>query len=569
MKILAVHHGHDASAALVRDGKVIADAPEERFSRRKHERSFPLQAIEFCLRQGNMSAEEIDCISLPERKLSAIHQCVFALAAQHPSVEFNNCGAPNRTRVRSGPGPDGVALPFYMHPFRLSPKCLFFLAGHHAAHAASAYYSAGVGPERVLVVTMDGNGEGMSIGIWRGEGNGLSLLKSFDRNGSLGWFYSNVTEALGWRHSSDEWKVMELAPFGTPEPNALRKFHPEYSDGRLIRQHYFPRFKVWDQYGDRHYNGYDTEGIASLVKTLGREKVAAEAQSILEAQAGKVIFPWLEKERTGSLLGAGGLWLNVKMNQALWQSGRLSEQWIYPNPGDAGLAVGAALLAHATLCPEIPCEALRNPSLGPEFSATEIRRTLDERRLCHKEVSNPAEAAIPYLLENRAVAWFQGRMEPGPRALGNRSILMDPRRAENKDLINAKIKFREAFRPFCPSILAPQMSEYLVNSRDERFMMSSFPVRDEYRSKMPAVVHVDGTARPQAVHRETHPLYYELIERFGQATGVFAVLNTSFNLKGEPIVCTPRDALRTFFDSGLDVLIMDKFVIEKPGLQRP
>jgi carbamoyltransferase len=255
------------------------------------------------------------------------------------------------------------------------------------------------------------------------------------------------------------------------------------------------------------------------------------------------------------------------MNQALWQSGRLSEQWIYPNPGDAGLAAGAGLLAHATLCPEIPCEPLRHFSLGPEYSSEDIRSMLKQRGLSFREVPNPAEATVPYLLENHVIGWFQGRMEAGPRALGNRSILMDPRRRENKDIINKKIKFRETFRPFCPSMLSSRVEDYLVNSRDERFMISSFPVRDAMRALMPAVVHVDGTVRPQVVHRETHPLYYELIERFGHASGIEALLNTSFNINGEPIVCTPRDALRTFFDSGLDVLVMDKFIVEKPALQ--
>jgi len=563
MKILSIHCGHDASAALVVDGKIVADVPEERFSRRKNERSFPHHSIDYCLQRAGILSEEIDCIALPEKKVSDLLRCALVMATEHVAIEFN-CGLPKEIRVRSGRSPLKIGLPFYFPALRLSPQCIFFLSGHHAAHAASAYYPSGIGTERALVVTLDGTGEGISTALWRAEQRKLHLLQSYGRESSLGWFYSNVTEALGWQHGSDEWKVMGLAPYGVPKPGELKGFYPEYKNGKLTREHKYSPFIPWDYSGTRHYHGGDTNAIAKIGGKLGREGLAAEAQRVIEEQVSQLLFPWLDKEGTSILLCAGGVFLNVKMNQFLWQSGKLSRHWIYPNPGDGGLAVGAALLAHTTLCPEISCEPLPHISFGPEFSSEEIRNVLSERGLLFKEILNPAEATIPYLLENCVVGWFQGRMESGPRALGNRSILMDPRSSKNKDLINSKIKFRESFRPFCPSVLAPMMHEYFINPYDERFMTTSFQVKDEYRKRMPAVVHVDGSARPQMVHKSTHPLYYELIERFGNATGVYALLNTSFNIKGEPIVCSPRDALRTFFDSGIDVLIIDKFVIEKP-----
>jgi carbamoyltransferase len=564
MKILGLHLGHDASATLVVDGRVVADVLEERFSRRKHERSFPFCSIEFCLRQGGITSNELDCIAIPGSAFPKLLRCIFGMAQKHDAIEFN-LGKPRKVRVAGKPEPSKFGLPSYFHRFQLSDKCLFFLAGHHAAHAASAYYPSGI-DDRALVATLDGIGEGISVGLWRAEQGKLLPLQLYGRGSSLGWFYSNITEALGWRHSSDEWKVMGLAAYGKPEPEALSGLHPEYHDGQLAHSHEYTPFKIWDYNGERHYNGGDTQCIVEIGTRLGRENLAAEAQRVVEEQTMRLLLPWLEKEALSTLLCAGGVFLNVKLNQKLWQSGKILQQWIPPNPGDGGLAMGAALLAHADLCPKIQCNPIRHVSLGPEFSSDEIRKTLRERGLDFEEVDNAADAAIFHLIKNRVVGWFQGRMESGPRALGNRSILMDPRRVENKALINAKVKFREAFRPFCPSILAAKAFEYLVNPRDERFMASSFSVKKEYRLKMPAVVHVDGTTRPQFVHREEHPLYYELIEHFGKKTGVYALLNTSFNVKGEPIVCTPRDALRTFFDSGLDVLIMNQFVVKKPSL---
>jgi carbamoyltransferase len=352
---------------------------------------------------------------------------------------------------------------------------------------------------------------------------------------------------------------------GDARAGILTGFHPEYKDGKLVKGHDYGRCSTWSDHGALHFHFRDATRIAEISQRIGRENLAAEAQVVLEEQVLLNLLPaWLEKERTSILLCAGGVFLNVKVNQRLWYTDLLSEHWMFPNPGDGGLAAGAGLLANALLNPGVPCERLTTASFGPEFSTNEIRNQLRDRGLPFREVGNPAEAAIPYLLDNRVVAWFQGRLESGPRALGNRSILMDPRHASNKDTINAKVKCRETFRPFCPSILADKASKYLFKARDERFMMTSFVVKEQFRSIMPAVIHVDHTTRPQFVYREDQPLYYELIDKFGLRTGVFALLNTSFNIKGEPIVCTPRDAIRTCFDTGIDVLIIDRFVLSKP-----
>jgi carbamoyltransferase len=291
-------------------------------------------------------------------------------------------------------------------------------------------------------------------------------------------------------------------------------------------------------------------------------------QRISEEQASNIILPWLEKEQTRRVLCAGGFFLNVKFNQKLWYSNQVDVQWVYPNAGDSGLAVGSALYAYYDTHPEAEPAKLEHLYHGSEYSNEEIQKILDERGLVYTCVEDPSDVAARYLVENYVLGWFQGRMEAGPRALGNRSILMSPLRAENKDLINRKIKYREPFRPFAPALPVEKMHEYLVNAREECFMTCSFDVVPEKRSSIPAVVHVDGTARPQMVKREQNPRYYDLIMKFGELTGEYVVLNTSFNVKGEPIVCHPREALKCFFDTGMDVLIMNNYVIEKPALKR-
>jgi carbamoyltransferase len=262
---------------------------------------------------------------------------------------------------------------------------------------------------------------------------------------------------------------------------------------------------------------------------------------------------------------AGGVFLNVKLNQRIWYEAELEEHWVFPDAGDSGLAIGAALYAwHKAAQPKIHTR-LEHLHYGPSFTNESVRGLLETRQLSCRETEDPAVEAAHMLADSKIVGWFQGRMESGPRALGNRSILMSPIEAGNKNIINTKVKFREEFRPFCPSILAERSDDYLIGAREENFMITSFRVRPEKRGAIPAVVHVDGTLRPQTVKRDINPLYYRLIEHFGRRTGEYAVLNTSFNIEGEPLVCHPREAIRCFYDTGLDVLIIGKFVLEKFG----
>ena len=552
-RILGIRYGHDASAALIIDGKIIADVAEERFTRIKNDGSFPINAIEYCFKAAGIKAEQLDAVVFPSQ--GYIPEPFFAFFKVPEEVFPIN----NRPQV--------PILPIYMEPWVLSKKCKVLTIHHHLAHAASAFYTSGVShQERCLVVTMDGRGDFISTAIWRGEKNHITPLRQWDGSSSLGWFYANATEGLGWRHGSDEWKTMGLAPYGTPKPGKFKGYYPEFKNGELIKEYDFGEASRWPDHGVNHYHMRDALPLSKIVEELGREDYSAEVQRVAEEQATEIIMPWLAKENTGHLCCAGGFFLNVKFNQRMWYSGALDTHWTFPDPGDSGLAVGSALYVYYSNHPEQPAERLEHMYYGPQFGSAEIESLLQERKIKYEKHENISEVAARYVAENKIIAWFQGRMEAGPRALGNRSIVMSPLRAENKDLINACVKYREAFRPFAPSMLADKVDDYLVKGREEPYMITSFDVKEEKKDKIPAVVHVDGTSRPQTVRREVNPRYYDLIKAFGDLTGENVVLNTSFNVKGEPIICHPREAIRCFFDTGLDVLVMENFLLKKSNI---
>lgn len=565
--ILGIQTGHDAAAALIVDGKIVADAAEERFTRVKNDSSFPLNAVSFCLEYAGINSEDLNAVAFPSGYLHSSMRVFFDIPKNQLPKENRAIKSKLKQTVLQyilNSKRTETTLPAYQKPITLSKECKIILVDHHKAHAGSAYYTSGLNDERVLVVTMDGIGDTTSVSIWKGEANRLERLKSWGGEASLGWFYSNCTEALGWRHGSDEWKTMGLAPYGKPHPGALDGFHPVFKAGELVKPHRYVNGGSWLDHSAYHYHFDDAYDLEPIVKKLGREDFSAEAQRVFQEQVNEIILPWLKRVNTRHLCASGGAFLNVKANQEIWYSGKLDTQWIYPNPGDSGLAAGAALCAYYGHHPKQKHQLLDDAYFGPEYSNEEIRQILDHRGLQYEYVSNPSLAAAKCLSENKIIGWFQGRMESGPRALGNRSILMSPLRSENKDIINRCVKYREAFRPFCPSMLYEKSAEYLVNSRDERFMVTSFSVRKEKLDKIPAVVHVDGTARPQMVKQTSNPRYYDLIKAFGDITGEYVVLNTSFNVKGEPIVCSPREAIRCFFDTGLDTLFLGNYKIDKP-----
>jgi carbamoyltransferase len=577
--ILGLRFGHDAAASLVIDGEIVADAAEERFTRKKNDGSFPINAIAYCLSEGGISSRDLDTIAIPSTYAWPDLAWFFpGLAVKEPSPNqgparkqpsllqrFSRGGRAKDTPPKAVADPDPLAT--YMPRFPVKSDCQLVKVRHHLAHAASAYFTSGLEREqKSLVAVLDGIGDRQSVSLWRGEAGRLDLLTSFDSTGSLGWFYALVTEALGWRQSSDEWKVMGLAPYGEAEPALLAGLHPVFRDGELLEPFDFGRVDRYPDHGCHHYHMPVVERFQAVLENTTRENFAASCQAVAEQQALDIILPWLKREETRHLCCAGGFFLNVKLNGRIWQCSEVETQWVYPNPGDAGLAVGAALSAYHNQVPAAPFKRLEHLYLGPAFGRSEIKAALDSRHIAYSEPEDLPKTVAGLLADNRIVGWFQGRMESGPRALGGRSILMSPLSAENKDVINASVKYREAFRPFCPSMLDEARGDYLVKPREEPFMVTGFEARPERAPNIPAVVHVDGSLRPQTVTQRAHPRYHALIKAFGDLTGEPLLLNTSFNVKGEPIVCTPSDALRCFFDTGLDYLALGDFLIKKPGI---
>ncbi len=562
MNVLGIHIGHDSSAALIRDGRIVADVAEERFSRTKHYCGLPIGALDYCLKSQKLTMADIDLVAVPSS--GSVPDLNFLLDLQGAKQESKT--NPRRvldfvSTVMSKPA---VKPPLYIKNFPLHSRTEIVHVDHHLSHAASAYYTSGT-KDKQLIVTIDGAGDGVSIGLWRGEHGKIVPLQMFPTSASLGWFYSNVTEALGWWHGDGEGKTMGFAPYGdyTKCQGVLEKFHPKFSKGEITEHHEFGRPYFWNEGGAIQWHFDDAYPIRELTEKYGREHVAAEAQRVLEEQVKEIVFPWMEREQTRNLSAAGGVMLNVKLNQRLWESGKIARHHTYPNPGDSGLAVGAALYAYYQANPGEPIYRIEDLYWGTSFTDPEIEDALKLRHLDYRRVENIEEWTAQQLAQDKIVAWFQGRMESGPRALGNRSILMSANKSENKDIINARVKFREAFRPFCPSLLWEKRADYLENVRDEFFMITSFTCKEPKRNKVPAVVHADHTLRPQTVKQDFNRRYWNLISEFGKLTGEHLLLNTSFNIMGEPIVNHPREAIRCFYDNGLDVLVLGNLVLEK------
>jgi carbamoyltransferase len=522
----------DSAAALVIDGELVAAAEEERFLGIKFANGrLPRRAVQFCLRQAGLDIHDIDAV-------------VFAGATY---VNFE-------TILRR-------FLEFY---FGHAPPV--FLVDHHTAHAASTYFSSGW--DEALVVTMDRSGDRKSTTVSVGRNGRLQLLESIGRENSLGLFYSAVTQFLGFDPDSDEYKVMGMAAYGRPvhdfshileiTPTGYR-FHCDFIrgiedgvPGPSKQERLFDKFPLKSQpripgarYQDDHYD------------------VAASAQYQLEQAVLQIIKSQVESTGIHRVCLAGGVALNCLLNQKIREADFVDEIYAPPVCSDAGLALGAAFL-HALENGEQPAP-LKHAYWGPEFSANDVRVVLDGAKVSYRETSDPVSAAVERIAAGKMVGWFQGRMEYGPRALGNRSILASPQDANMKDRINQGVKFREEFRPFAASLLSSDTSEFFEQATSSPYMTQTFTSTDRLRQQAPATVHEDATSRPQFVLAETNPLFARLISLLGEVTGLPVVLNTSLNAYNDPIACEPFQALRTFFATGLDSLIICDFVLDKPS----
>jgi carbamoyltransferase len=557
---------HDPSAALVIDGEVVAAAEEERFTRRKHAfGQHPVNAARFCLEQAGLRVEDVDLIAYPwsadiiREKRWEYAKRAFPKAPSKAVRSFTKLmrlqrrrvGALNATLRELGIDPGGVEIEF---------------VEHHLAHASSAFHCSGF--ESCAILTADGEGELTSTLMGEGLAD-RSIVKHGEvlKPDSLGLFYSTMTEYLGFRSMNGEYKVMGMAPFGDPSQCDLSKLIRLTESGFRCDDE-----RVWVARRKRHEGKHFSE---TMVAELGPPRegdglsepyihVAAATQKLLEDTVLGLVERHLADvlaRNGGRMVFAGGVALNVRLNRKLIEHPLINTLWVQPASSDAGIALGAATFASERR--GVPMQPMGTVALGPSYDGARVRAALDTFKIPYETVDDPAETAAELLAQGEVVSWFQGRMEFGPRSLGQRSILGNPGVKGTADAINSRIKFRENWRPFCPSILAERAEEILDNRHDSPFMTFSFGVRQEWREKIPEVVHVDGSARPQLVREAQTPLFYALLKRFEAKTGIPVLINTSLNRRGEPMVCSPEDAIAMFYASGLEFLVMEDVLVRK------
>jgi carbamoyltransferase len=551
---------HDSAAALLRDGEIVAACQEERLSRKKHDSGFPSRAVKYVLKEAGIGPQDLDAVGFYDKPLLKFERMLSTYAATFPR-SFNSF----RT-----------AMPLWIHEKLWVPSLIrkelrpyqgpILFAEHHMSHAASAFL---VSPfEEAAILTVDGVGEWATATFATGKGSDIRIFKEIRFPHSLGLLYSAFTYYLGFKVNSAEYKVMGLAPYGKPVhfDRIMKEMVQLQEDGSFkLNMKYFSY-----DYGLTMTNGafdvfFGGEPLKAETWMAEREfDIAASVQKVCEEVVLRMVRHIHRETGLPNLCMAGGVALNCVANGRVIRETPFKNLFVQPAAGDAGGAVGVAHYLYNTLEKQPRGKAWTHAYLGPAYSDAETRQYLDSRGVAYHELPRQEllSRTARLLSEGNVVGWYQGRMEFGPRALGGRSILADPRDPKMRDTLNMKIKFREGFRPFAPSVLADKASEWFEIGCDSPYMLLVAQVREGKRV-IPSVTHVDGSARLQTVSREESPLYYDLIQEFEKITGVPIVINTSFNVRGEPIVCTPHDAYLCFMRTDMDHLVLGSYFLDK------
>ena len=593
MNILGISaYYHDSAAALLSNGTIVAAAQEERFTRKKHDARFPGHAIKSCLDQAGIDIGQLEQIVFYDKPLVKFERLLETYLAF----------APKGFRSFVAAIPVWLKEKLYLKATlkkelaRLAgckesalPPLLF--AEHHQSHAASAFYPSPF--DKAAVLCLDGVGEWATTSVWLGEGNRLTPQWEIDFPHSLGLLYSAFTYYTGFKVNSGEYKLMGLAPYGEPKyvELILDKLLDLKADGTFrLNMAYFNYATGLTMTNARFAELFGAPARKPEARLSQREMdIARSIQEVTEEVVLRLSRTVHREPQTDYLCLAGGVALNCVANGRILREGPFRDTWIQPAAGDAGGALGAALVAwhgyHDRPRKATAADAMNGSYLGPKFSPVEIRRQLDRSGAVYTELEDAKLfAKLAEALEQEAVVgWFQGRMEFGPRSLGGRSIIGDPRSEKMQSVMNLKIKYRESFRPFAPAVLAEDVSQYFELDRPSPYMLIVAPVRDELRvpmteeqqrlfgidklhirrSGLPVITHVDYSARIQTVHRETNPRFHALLSSFRDRTGCSVLVNTSFNVRGEPIVCTPEDAYRCFMRTEMDYLVVENFLMLK------
>lgn len=585
---------HDSAVALLKDGELVAAAMEERFSRKKHDNTFPKRAIEFCLRQAGINGEDLDYVVFYEKPLVKFERILLSTLSTFPSsldVWRDSMVAWLKEKL------------WIKNIIQSEVKVRYdrvLFCDHHMSHAASAFFAS---PFReAAVLTVDGVGEwttttlGVASSAWEGEIGGANSIELFQEQRfphSIGLLYSAFTAYLGFRVNNGEYKVMGMAPYGQPryvdQVNKLIALNQSDGSFRLDMDYFSYHHSASASYNQRFVdlfgparppeaefftlmtNPERSAELAAIAENQRFADIAASIQTVTEETLLAIVHHLHARTGKKQLVMAGGVALNTKANYRLLNETPFEEIYIQPAAGDDGGALGAALWAYHMVLGKPRKWVMPHAYWGQGYTDGECHDFLTSKGAHVEDFSSREEELLDVVAESltnkKVIGFFQGRFEWGPRALGNRSILADPRSEAMKEVVNTKIKFREPFRPFAPVILRDRASEYFDYAGVEtheapRYMLMVAPIRPEKQDKIQAVCH-QGTGRLQTIERETNPRYYGVVERFGQITGVPVVLNTSFNLRGEPIVTSPRDAWNTFQNSDIDYLVLNNLLVRK------
>tara|TARA_Y100000310_G_scaffold324016_1_gene385278 strand:- start:1098 stop:2831 length:1734 start_codon:yes stop_codon:yes gene_type:complete len=551
---------HDAAACLIENGKIVAAAEEERFSRKKHDTRFPINAINFCLKKAGITGNKLDHVVFYEKPLIKFERILQQHLEAFPFSFW--------TFYQTIPSwlNEKLRIPRTLKKQLGYTKDILYL-DHHQSHAASSFL---VSPfKKAAIMTVDGVGEWATTTFGLGEGNNITINKEIHFPHSIGLLYSTITAFLGFKVNNDEYKVMGLSPYGKPVYyEKFKKLLTLFDDGS---------YKLNMSYFVYHYkNKMPSRKMSQLLgpsrkpesKLEQRHKdIAASLQKLTE----EVIFHMLnalhKETKCDNLCMAGGVCLNSVANGKIKKNTPFKNIYIQPAASDAGTSLGAAFYVYNTILDKPRTTIMNTAYTGPSFTDKEIKTFLDENNIKYTEFKDDKELikqTSSLIWKNNVIGWFQGSMEWGPRALGARSIISNACNPDMKDIINAKVKHREMFRPFAPAVTAEDAKKYFeLDKEDEKFMLFVYPIKKQYHKKIPAVTHIDGSGRLQTITKEQNYLYHGVIKEFGKLSGIPIVINTSFNIRGEPIVCTPYDAYRCMMGTGIDYLVIGNFLVKR------
>lgn len=560
---------HDSAAALLKDGKIVAAAQEERFTRKKHDSSFPVNSVKYCLESQGISIENVSAIGFYEKPFLKFER----LMSQH----LQSFPKSYKVFLKSTPSwlTEKLKVVKFVRKKLKYDKGIYFI-NHHLAHAASSFL---ISPfDKAAVLTIDGVGEWTTTAYGDAKKNNITLKKEIVFPSSIGLLYSTMTAYLGFSVNNSEYKVMGLSPYGNMDKNS-NEFYKKLKQVIDIKGDGSYRLDM--SYFKYHY----AERMPSkkLINLLGlpiRKKesevtqkhkdVAAALQLITEEVLFKILNHIHKETNQDNLVMAGGVALNSVANGKIIKNTPFKNIWINPDAGDGGASVGSASYVYNTIFGKPRKYVMENAYLGPSYTNEEIEKYLKENEIKYSAFKNDSELmkkTAKLLNDDKVIGWFQGRMELGPRALGSRSILSNACNPDMQEILNLKVKHREKFRPFAPAVCVDDAEKYFECDKGipspTDFMLMVYPVKEKWRSKIPSVTHVDGSGRLQTVRKDQNPLYYGLIKEFGKLSGIPIIVNTSFNIRGEPIVCQPKDAYKCMMGTGIDYLVMGNYLIAR------